>query len=307
MEEKMLSVVVPAYNEEQVIAQCHQRLHAVLEGMDMPYEIIYVNDGSRDATLAALRQIARQTPQVKVISLSRNFGHQLAVTAGMDQAKGDAVVIIDADLQDPPEVIPQMVDKWKAGAQIVYGRRIKREGETASKKLTAHIYYRILSAASTAEIPPDAGDFRLLDRKVADQFLRMREHSRYLRGMSAWMGYRSEPVDYVRKERAAGETKYTLKKMLKLALDGLTGFSGIALTFPLWIGVGLMLLALLGCIALVAVCLTVGAPAWLWAVVGFLFLQGMVLMAMGLQGLYLDRMYEELQNRPLYIVDEIIE
>ncbi|MEN6338922.1 MAG: glycosyltransferase family 2 protein, partial [Clostridiaceae bacterium] len=230
---RMLSLVVPVYNEQEVLHDSFARMDAAMKSTGYEYEIIYVNDGSRDATMKILREIASAHKQVKVLSFSRNFGHQLAVTCGMDAAKGDALVIIDVDLQDPPELIPQMVALWEQGADIVYGKRVKRKGETFFKKLSAALYYRLLSSMSAYPIPLDTGDFRLIGRNVADVFLRMREHNRFLRGMSAWMGYNAVPIEYERQERFAGKTKYSLKKMLRLASDGITGFSDKPLTLPM--------------------------------------------------------------------------
>ncbi len=304
MAQKSLSLIVPVYYEEEVLKESFSRMDAAMQQTGYPYEIIYVNDGSRDGTLPILRELARTHSYVRVLSFSRNFGHQLAVTCGMDAASGDALIIIDVDLQDPPELIPAMVKKWEDGADIVYGKRLRREGETLMKKLTAAVYYRLLRSMSAYPIPLDTGDFRLLDRKVADVFLRMREHARFLRGMSAWMGFESVPIEYVRQERAAGTTKYTLKKMLKLAMDGITGFSDRPLRLPMTFGAIAAGVALAGLVALIVLCCTVGVPAWLWAVDGLLLMQGVALCCMGVQGLYLGRMYEELQNRPLYIVNE---
>ena len=283
MPEQLLSLIVPVFNEQEVLEESFARMDAAMRATGHPYEIIYVNDGSRDGTMSILRRIAAGAPQVRVLSFSRNFGHQLAVTCGMDAARGSALIIIDVDLQDPPELIPQMVERWKAGADIVYGKRLKREGETLFKKLTASVYYRLLSWMSAYPIPLDTGDFRLIDRRVADVFLQMREHNRFLRGMSAWMGFRSEPLEYERHERAAGSTKYTLKKMLRLAADGITGFS-----------------------ALIVCACTCGAAPWLFAVDGLVLLHGITLCCVGVQGMYLGRMYDELKGRPLYIVAERI-
>ena len=304
MHQKTLSLIVPVYWEEEVLRASFSRMDAAMQQTGYPYEIIYVNDGSRDGTMDILRELAQAHPYVRVLSFSRNFGHQIAVTCGMDAASGDALIIIDVDLQDPPELIPAMVKKWEAGADIVYGQRTKREGESVFKKLTAGVYYRVLKSMSAYPIPLDTGDFRLLDRKVADVFLRMREHARFLRGMSAWMGFRSEPMPFVRQERAAGKTKYTLKKMAKLAIDGITGFSVKPLWLPAILGGITCAVAGLGLIALVVLACTVGVAGWLWAVAGLLFVQGIALLCMGTQGLYLGRMYEEMQNRPLYIVEE---
>ena len=242
--------------------------------------------------------------KVKVLSFSRNFGHQLAVTAGMDIAKGDALVIIDADLQDPPELIPDMVKLWEQGADIVYGKRKKREGETFFKKFTAACYYRLLTSMSAYPIPLDTGDFRLIGRNVADVFLKMREHGRFLRGMSAWMGFESVPLEYVRQERAAGKTKYTLKKMLKLALDGITGFSIKPLTLPLAVGGAIIGLSLLGFLAVLICACTCGAAPWLWGLCGVVLLQGIMLAFLGIQGAYIGRIFEESKARPLYIIAE---
>lgn len=301
---RMLSLVVPVFNEQEVLKDSFARMDAAMQSTGYAYEIIYVNDGSRDHTLDQLRELANEHKQVKVLSFSRNFGHQLAVTCGMDAAKGDALIIIDVDLQDPPELIPEMVRMWEAGADIVYGKRVKRKGETLFKKLTASMYYRLLSWMSAYPIPLDTGDFRLIGRNVADVFLQMREHNRFLRGMSAWMGYNAVPIEYERQERFAGQTKYTLKKMLRLASDGITGFSDKPLMLPMTAGILLMLFSGLGLIALIVTAIVSGVAPWLWALVGVVFVQGISLFFMGLQGMYLGRMYDELKGRPLYIVSE---
>ena len=301
---RMLSLVIPVFNEQEVLKDSFARMDAAMQSTGYAYEIIYVNDGSRDHTLDQLRELASEHKQVKVLSFSRNFGHQLAVTCGMDAAKGDALIIIDVDLQDPPELIPEMVRMWEAGADIVYGKRLKRKGETFFKKLSASMYYRLLSLMSAYPIPLDTGDFRLIGRNVADRFLEMREHNRFLRGMSAWMGYNAVPIEYERQERFAGRTKYTLKKMLRLASDGITGFSDKPLTLPMTAGILLMLLSGLGLVALIVLAIVSGVAPWLWALAGVVFVQGITLFFMGLQGMYLGRMYDELKGRPLYIVSE---
>ena len=300
----LLSLVIPVFNEQEVLRDSFTRMDAAMQKTGYPYEIIYINDGSRDHTLDQLRALAKEHQQVKVLSFSRNFGHQLAVTCGMDAAKGDALIIIDVDLQDPPELIPEMVRMWENGADIVYGKRLKRKGETLFKKLTASMYYRLLSWMSAYPIPLDTGDFRLIGRNVADVFLQMREHNRFLRGMSAWMGYNAVPIEYERQERFAGQTKYTLKKMLRLASDGITGFSDKPLTLPMTCGIALMVLSGLGLIALIIIAIVSGVAPWLWAVCGIAFVQGLTLFFMGLQGMYLGRMYDEAKGRPLYIVSE---
>ena len=306
MSSKSLSLIIPVFNEEEVLRASYERMRDAMEKTGYPYEIIYVNDGSRDGSMAILREIAGQDQKVRMLSFSRNFGHQTAVTCGMDAAAGDALIIIDVDLQDPPELIPDMVKRWEEGVDIVYGKRLKRQGETFFKKLTAAAYYRLLAWMSAYPIPLDTGDFRLLDRKVADVFLRMREHNRFLRGMSAWMGFRAEPIEYERHERFAGSTKYTLKKMLRLATDGITGFSDKPLTLPGAVGIAVCGIAGLGLIALIVCACTCGVAPWLWAADGIVLLQGLTLCFMGLQGMYFGRMYDELKGRPLYIVAERI-
>ena len=307
MTEQMLSLIIPVYYEEEVLMESYRRMDAAMRATGHPYEIIYVNDGSRDGTMKELRTLAKAHPDtVKVYSFSRNFGHQLAVTCGMDHAKGDALIIIDVDLQDPPELIPKMVEMWKEGADIVYGKRKKRKGETLFKKLTAKVYYRLLSWMSAYPIPLDTGDFRLIDRKVANVFLNMREQARFLRGMSAWMGFEAVPIEYVREERAAGKTKYTLKKMLKLACDGIFNFSSKPLELPFGVGIALGVLGVLGLIAMIVLTAIFGSacPQWLLAAVGGLVLFAMLFAFLGVYGMYLGRMYDELKHRPLYIVAE---
>lgn len=304
---KLLSLIVPVFNEEEVLPASHARMSAAMQALTgYDYEIIYVNDGSRDGTMKQLRAIAGEHKEVRVISFSRNFGHQLAVTAGMDNARGDALIIIDADLQDPPEVIAELVKAWENGADIAYGKRLKREGETVFKKLTAFCYYRLLNAMSAYPIPLDTGDFRLLDKKVADVFLKMREHNRFLRGMSGWMGFDAVPVEYVRHERQAGKTKYTLKKMLRLAFDGILGFSYKPMSLALYAGAALGVTGMLGLIALIIIAATIGCAPWLWAVDGLVLINALTLAAIGVQGAYLNRIYDEVRDRPLYIAAETI-
>ena len=304
---KLLSLIVPVFNEEEVLPASYARMSAAMQALTgYDYEIIYVNDGSRDGTMKRLRAIAKEHKEVRVISFSRNFGHQLAVTAGMDNARGDALIIIDADLQDPPEVIAELVKAWENGADIAYGKRLKREGETVFKKLTAFCYSRLLNAMSAYPIPLDTGDFRLLDKKVADVFLKMREHNRFLRGMSGWMGFDAVPVEYVRHERQAGKTKYTLKKMLRLAFDGILGFSYKPMSLALYAGAALGVTGMLGLIALIIIAATIGCAPWLWAVDGLVLINALTLAAIGVQGAYLNRIYDEVRGRPLYIAAETI-
>ncbi len=299
------SVVIPAYNEEAVLHLSYERLKKVMDTLG-DYELIFVNDGSRDDTLKQLRQIAAQDKCVKVLSFSRNFGHQEAVSAGMAKASGQAVVIIDCDLQDPPELIPDMIKMWKDGADIVYGRRTKRKGETVFKKLTAWVYYRVLKTLGGQYIPANTGDFRLIDRKVCDTLTNMPERNRFLRGMAAWSGFKAVPIDYVRDERAAGETKYSLKKMLKLAGDGITSFSNKPLKFPLIIG---MILAFASFVYLVLAVVFFCTGAWPYLHILFSLLFGLIsclFIVIGIFGLYLGRIYDEAKARPIYIIDEQI-
>lgn len=302
--EKLLSLVVPAFNEEEAMEQSFERTYRAMSSIGYPFEIIYIDDGSRDRTWEIISRLAREHEEVKALRFSRNFGHQLAVTAGMDETKGDAVIIMDADLQDPPEVIADMVKAWEQGADIAYGKRMHRKGETAAKKFTAWCYYRLLNFMSAYPIPLDTGDFRLLDKAVADEFKVLREHNRFLRGMSAWLGYNAVPVEYVREERCAGKTKYTLKKMLRLAADGIFGFSSRPLTLIGWAGLAVLCIALLGLIATIACAAVTGVPGWLWAVCALVLLDGVMLCAMGVQGAYTQRIYDEVKGRPLYIIKE---
>ena len=302
--EKLLSLVVPAFNEEEAMEQSFERTYRAMSSIGYPFEIIYIDDGSRDRTWEIISRLAREHEEVKALRFSRNFGHQLAVTAGMDEAKGDAVIIMDADLQDPPEVIADMVKAWEQGADIAYGKRMHRKGETAAKKFTAWCYYRLLNMMSAYPIPLDTGDFRLLDKAVADEFKVLREHNRFLRGMSAWLGYNAVPVEYVREERCAGKTKYTLKKMLRLAADGIFGFSSRPLTLIGWAGLAVLCIALLGLIATIACAAVTGVPGWLWAGCALVLLDGVILCAMGVQGAYTQRIYDEVKGRPLYIIKE---
>ena len=302
---KLISVVVPLYNEEEVIGESYRRLTAVLGAMEEDYELILVNDGSRDNTFALAKQLQLSDPHVVLVDFARNFGHQMAVTAGVEQAKGDAVVIIDADLQDPPELIPQMVEMWKNGAEVVYGKRISRKGESAFKKLTAFCYYRVLDALSGWKIPKDTGDFRLMDRRVADVLRSMPEHNCFLRGMVSWVGFRQEPIEFVREERFAGETKYPLKKMLKLAADGIISFSGKPFAVIRWTGGALLAAGLVMLLALLIALAFTQVAGWLYVIAAILAVGGLNLLALGLCGVYFERMYDELKGRPLYIVRKV--
>ena len=241
----LCSVVVPMYNEEAVLAETYRRLTHVMENSGFTYEIVFVNDGSRDKTGEMLRDICDQDKRIKLVDFSRNFGHQIAITAGMDHTSGRCVAVIDGDLQDPPELIPVMVEKWREGFDVVYGKRISRKGESAFKKLTAALFYRFLSSMTDVNIPVDTGDFRLIDRKVCDALKQVKERNRYVRGLISWLGFKQTAVEFEREERFAGETKYPLKKMLKLALDGITTFSYKPLKLASYVGTAISIISFL--------------------------------------------------------------
>lgn len=303
-----LSVVAPCFNEEGVLHELYRRISQVLDGAGESWELVLVNDGSRDRTPQIMRELHAQDPRVKVIDFARNFGHQIAVTAGMDYARGDAVVLIDADLQDPPELILEMLAKWRSGIEIVYAVRAARKGETWFKEFTAKAFYRIIYKITDIDIPKDTGDFRLMDRKVVDALKTMREKHRFLRGMSVWVGFRQAGVSYVRAERYAGETKYPFKKMLKFALDGITSFSYLPLQLATYVGFAAAGLAVLGIIITIILRLS-GSQAFYGqatTLVSVLFLGGVQLICLGIIGEYLGRIYDEVKGRPLYIVREVL-
>lgn len=305
MEGIRFSIIVPLYNEEAVIEACHERLFAVMDSLGESWEIIYVNDGSRDRTAQLVRRLCEADARVKLISFSRNFGHQAAITAGMDHAAGDAVIIIDADLQDPPEVIPQMIDRWRQGHEVVYGHRIARQGESARKKISARIYYRLLRRITDVDIPVDVGDFRLIDARVCAALSTMPEHNRYVRGLISWLGYRQTFVDYERAPRFAGKTKYPLRKMIKLAIDGITSFSYKPL--KMGIGIGIFLSIASFCFLLFVFIarlfdLVVMEPGYASLMCVILFFCGIILIMLGIIGEYIGRIFEEVKGRPLYVV-----
>lgn len=303
-----LSVIVPMYNEEEVIEVTYNRLKAVLKSLGETYEIVFVNDGSRDRTAAIVRSICERDRTVKLVDFSRNFGHQIAVTAGMDHASGRTVVLIDADLQDPPELILDMVAKWREGYDVVYGQRVERKGESMFKKATAAMFYRLLRSMTSVNIPVDTGDFRLMDRKVCDALTQMRERSRFIRGMVSWAGFKQTSVEYVREERFAGETKYPLRKMIRLSLDAITSFS----TKPLKIaGVLGFILSAVGFVYLIVVLYqhfftNSTEPGWTSLVAISLLFNGITLSLLGVLGEYIGRIYEETKGRPLYLVSQTV-
>jgi polyisoprenyl-phosphate glycosyltransferase len=302
----LISVVVPCMNEEEALGETNRRLCSVLERSATDFEIIYVDDGSTDSTANVLRQLQGQDERIRVVRFSRNFGHQMAITAGLEHASGDAAVIIDADLQDPPEVILEFIGKWMDGYDVVYGVRAEREGETAFKLWSAKTFYRCMDRLADTRIPLDAGDFRLMDRRVVDQFLAMPERDRFVRGMVSWLGFSQTAVSYSRAARTAGETKFSFFKMLRFALDGIFSFSIVPLRLATWTGFAASGLAIAG--ILFALFARVFGHGWVkgWAslVITVLFIGGVQLICMGLIGEYVGRIYGESKRRPLYVVQE---
>jgi glycosyltransferase involved in cell wall biosynthesis len=300
-----ISVVVPCFNEEEVIQATYQRLVEVLGALpDIDFELVFVDDGSRDRTALLLRGFQSADPRVRAVLFSRNFGHQMAVTAGIEHTSGDAVVLIDADLQDPPEIIEQMLVLWRRGAEVVYGTRATRKGEGALKLWTAKTFYRWINRISDTAIPLDTGDFRLMDRKVVDAFLAMPERDRFVRGMVAWLGFRQESVQYQRAARFAGETKYPWRKMVRLALDGALSFSLMPLRLAIWIGFMTAGIAVLGVVYALLVRLFTNqwVPGWTLLFIACLAIGGVQLVCLGAVGEYVGRIYGEVKRRPLYIV-----
>lgn len=302
------SVVVPVYNEELVIRETYRRLKSVMDGLNEPYELIFVNDGSRDATAAIAKGICEEDRNVKFISFSRNFGHQVAITAGMDYSRGEAVVVIDADLQDPPEVITEMLKKWKEGYDVVFGQRIKRQGETFFKKLTAKLFYRFLKSMTDVDIPVDTGDFRLIDRKVCDALKSVNERNRYVRGIISWLGFRHTGVQFVREKRFAGETKYPFRKMVRFAFDAIASFSYKPLKLASYTGVTISFLSFLYLLVVLYQRFFTGSTIAGWASIlaVSLFFNGIILVMLGIIGGYIGRIYDEVKGRPLYIVRDAV-
>ena len=303
----LLSVVVPCFDEEAVLPEMHRRLVAALErGPAAAFEIVYVDDGSRDATLDLLRGLQAADARVRVVALARNFGQEMATTAGIAAAAGDAVVLIDADLQDPPEVIAEMLDRWRQGADVAYGMRPDREGESVFKRATSKVFYRLLARLADFPIPLDTGHFRLMDRAVVDAFLAMPERHRYVRGLVGWTGFRQEAVPFHRAARAAGKTKFNVKQMVRLAMDAVLSFSLLPLRAAAWLGLGVAGLGVAGVVYALAARIFGGA--WVSGEAGLaivvLVLGGAQLVAVGVLGEYLGRVYGEVQRRPLYVVKE---
>lgn len=303
---KKISVVVPLYNEEAVLEHTYQRLKKVMEKLPLDYELLFVNDGSKDKTLQLVQAISFADPHVKCIGFSRNFGHQVAITAGTDYASGDAVIIIDADLQDPPELIPEMVRKWQEGYDVVYAQRSKRDGETFFKKWSAKMFYRTLHKLTDVEIPVDTGDFRLMDQKVYTELKKLNEKNPFVRGLVSWLGFKQVAIEYERDARAAGETKYPLKKMLKLSIDGITSFSHQPLKLASYAGVVLSGVGFIYMLIVLfqALFTSTTVSGWSSMIVIQLLFSGFVLVILGMIGEYIGRIYDEVKDRPLYIVAE---
>lgn len=301
-ERPVVSVVVPVFNEAEVIGAFYARASAALAAL--PFELVFIDDGSRDTSFQQLSDFAAADPRVQIIKFSRNFGHQIAITAGIDHARGDCVVVIDADLQDPPEVIPSMVDQWRQGFDVVYGVRSDREGETAIKLITADLFYRLLRRVTNIHIPQNVGDFRLMSRRVVEQLKVLREKDRFVRGLVSWVGFKQTGVTYRRDRRFAGETKYPFRKMVKFAFDGITSFSTLPLQIATWMGYVAAAVALLY-LASVFVQKALGytVDGWATIMVAMLFMGSIQLICLGILGEYLGRIFNEVKPRPMYIVE----
>lgn len=307
---KKISIVIPMYYEEEVAEECYQRISNTLKKLDnYDYELIFINDGSQDKTQEILENIAKKDKKAKIITFSRNFGHQCAVTAGIKYVTGDCVVIIDADLQDPPEVIPEMLKLWEQGNEVIYGKRKSRKGESKFKLLSAKMFYRTLDALSDVKIPMDTGDFRLVDRKVIDVINSMPEHNKFLRGLYSWVGFKQIPYEYERQERYAGKTKYPLKKMLKLASDGIISFSTKPLKLVGYLGIITIVISIALLIyTLISYIFSLNnlTAGWTSIMVAITLFSGVQLVSIWLISEYIARIYDETKNRPQYIIRDTI-
>lgn len=335
-----LSLIIPIYNEEAVIPELHKRLQEFISpctgkagcfgysqgenpdsppdtphrenssqnGETMTWEVVFVNDGSRDNSLALLKELASKDKRYKVLSFSRNFGHQFAITAGMDRASGEAIVVMDADLQDPPEVVQQMITKWREGYDIVYAIRRKREGESFFKKITAALFYRLFRSMIGISIPLDAGDFRLMSRAAVRNLCELRENNRFIRGMVAWVGFKQTSIEYDRAARFAGETKYPLRKMIKFAVDGITSFSTLPLRFATWMGIfsGFVAIGAVFWVIYEKLYASGVVPGWATIMIAVSLGSSAQLIMTGILGEYIGRIFEEVKRRPLYIISEEI-
>jgi dolichol-phosphate mannosyltransferase len=305
----VLSVVVPLLNEEAVLERTYIELKQHLGALDLPYEIIFVDDGSTDRSRTILAARAAKDPTVRVVALSRNFGHEMATTAGLHHARGEAVIVMDADLQDPPELIPEFLARWREGYEVVYGVRLRRERETWFKKLSSFLFYRLMGKIADVRIPADTGDFRLMDRRVLDVYANLREDPRFFRGLVSWIGFRQIGIPFIRHPRVAGSTKYRFNRLLKLAFDTITAFSTLPALLITLAALGLTILS--GGVALVVVALwalgQIAVPAWGWAGLGFLALWNVQFFSLAVLGEYIVRTHRHTQRRPLYIIDAVIE
>lgn len=301
----MFSIIAPIYNEAANLPELYRRICEVMDQTQEPWELILVDDGSRDGSTDQIRSLGQQDPRVRPVIFARNFGHQIAVTAGLDYSRGKAVAIIDADLQDPPELILEMIAKWREGYQVVYAIRTEREGETWFKKFTASLFYRLIYRITDVKIPLDTGDFRLMDRKVVNVINGMRERHRFLRGIAAWVGFKQVGVPYKRAARFAGETKYPFRKMFRLALNAVTGFSYFPLQVATYVGFVAAVVAILAIpVVIVLRLLTNAAIGQATTLISVLFLGGVQLISLGILGEYIGRIYDEVKGRPLYITSE---
>lgn len=307
MNKKKLSIIVPMYYEEEVAYEFYNRLKNVVKKIDFDYEMIFINDGSQDNTLMILKSIANEDSNVRIIDFSRNFGHQVAVTAGILNCKGDLAVVIDADLQDPPELIVDMIEEWKKGFDVVYAKRKTRKGESKFKLVTAKYFYKILSNLADIEIPRDTGDFRLIDKKVIESFKEMPERNRFIRGMISWVGFKQTFVEYNRDERFAGETKYPLKKMIKFATDGIISFSSKPLKVMSSLGILTLFVSFIILIySIVSKLYGNTSSGWTSIMCVLVFFSGVQLVSLGIIGEYIARIYDESKNRPLYLINEMV-
>lgn len=304
----LLSIVIPVFNEEQVLPALHAALHSTLQSAEITFELVFVDDGSTDQTWPMLERMQQEDPRITIARLSRNFGHQVAVSAGLDIARGEAVAVMDADLQDPPAVLLEMIGRWRDGYDVVYGVRTRRHGETAFKRWTATIFYRLIRALTSVDIPADTGDFRLMSRRAVDAFKQSRERHRFVRGMIAWAGFKQTGVRYERARRHSGTTKYPFRKMVAFATDAIVSFSISPLRFATWFGFVVSAVAFAyGLFAIYAkLALSKPLPGWASLTVSMMFLGGVQLVCIGIIGEYVGRIYDESKQRPLYLIQDLV-
>ncbi|WP_079913852.1 glycosyltransferase family 2 protein [Paenibacillus sp. 32352] len=308
MQTPLISIIVPMYNEGSNVDIFYERMKKVLDQIGYPYEIVCINDGSRDDTLLRLKNLNFKDPRVKLIDLSRNFGKEIAMSAGLDLCTGDLVIPIDADLQDPPELIAALIEKWKEGYDVVYATRLKREGETVMKKATAHMFYRLIKKMTPIDIPADTGDFRLMTRPVVDALKELREHHRFMKGLFSWVGFKQTSVPYLREPRYSGKSSFNFLKLFNFAIEGITSFTFVPLQIATYIGIGVSFFSFLYAIYMFTNTLLYGnpVPGYPSLIVTILFLGGVQLMTLGIIGEYIGRIYNETKNRPLYLTREKI-